>query len=53
MNRCNVLPKFEISAREILEITDDYRKSKTLYESISEEWKDMVDGDDKYKTEVN
>ena len=55
MNRSNVLPKFEIPAREILEITDDYRRSKTLYESISEEWKEMVDaGDDnKHKDDVN
>ena len=55
MNRSNVLPKFEIPAREILEITDDYRRSKTLFESISEEWKEMVDaGDDnKHKDDVN
>ena len=51
MNRSNVLPKFEISAREILEITDDHRKSEILLQSFSEESKELIE-EDKFKGDV-
>ena len=53
LNRANVLPKLEISAGELLEITDDYRRTKILLESISEECKEEMEEEDNYKTDVN
>ena len=52
INRCNVLPKFDISTKEILEITDDHRKSKILLQSFSEECKEMIEEEDNYKDSV-
>ena len=53
INRVNVLPRIEILTKEILEITDDYRKTKILLDSISAESKGMVEENECYKADVN
>ena len=38
---CHVVPKFDINSEELIEITSDYRSSKTFFESVTMEGKNI------------